>query len=139
MTEKKSVRVPVVAGVVIKKDGKYLLLQEKKQKAFRLWNFPAGQVDEGETIEEAAIREAQEEAGIRVRLIRKLDIFQDSISTPPKHAFEAEIIEGKVAFDEEDFFDAQWFTPDEIRGMNDKLRSTWVLEAMEIMEQITKK
>ena len=57
----KDLLVPVVAGCVIQKDGKYLLVQEKQQKVYGLWNLPAGHVDEGETFEEAAIRESQEE------------------------------------------------------------------------------
>ena len=61
----------VVAGVVVEKDSKYLLVQEKKELVYGLWNLPAGKVDEGETVEEAAVREAKEEVGYKVRLIKK--------------------------------------------------------------------
>lgn len=53
--QKENIKVEVVAGVVIKQDGKYLLLQEKQPKAYMLWNFPAGKVDIGETFEQTAI------------------------------------------------------------------------------------
>ena len=33
------------------------------------WLFPKGHVDDGETREEAALREAEEEAGVRARLV----------------------------------------------------------------------
>ncbi len=46
--------VGVVAGCVIRRDSTYLLVQEKQKKAYGLWNLPAGYVDKGETIEQAA-------------------------------------------------------------------------------------
>jgi ADP-ribose pyrophosphatase YjhB (NUDIX family) len=39
------VKIYVVAGVVVKQDGKYLLVQEKKPEAHGLWNLPAGRVE----------------------------------------------------------------------------------------------
>lgn len=50
----------VVAACVIKdSDNRYLLVQEAQPKVYRLWNLPAGHVDRGETIEDAAVREAK--------------------------------------------------------------------------------
>ncbi|MBP9822395.1 MAG: NUDIX hydrolase [Candidatus Pacebacteria bacterium] len=134
MSDKKAVMLPVVAGVVIKKDGKYLLVQENKKTNYGLYNWPAGKVDEGESIEETAIREAKEEVGVDVKLIRKIDIFQANISLPARHAFEAEITNGEPQAQEGQVLSVGWFTPDEMRAMKDKLRSEWVLEAMEMME-----
>ena len=48
----------VVAGVVLEHDGTYLLVQEKQPRAYGLWNLPAGRVDEGDTIEQTAVKEA---------------------------------------------------------------------------------
>ncbi len=123
----------VVAGVVIGQNGKYLLVQEKKEKVRGLWNFPAGHVDEGESIEEAAIKEAKEETGYNVELIRKIDIYQSSISSPVKHAFEARIIGGTLQFPEDEIMDARWFTFEEIAAMEDQLRGEWVLDAIRRM------
>ncbi|MDP3093264.1 MAG: NUDIX domain-containing protein [bacterium] len=74
----------IVAGVVIKQDGKYLLAQENRPgtKVHGLWNFPAGKVEEGATIEKTAVKEAKEEIGYNVELIRKLGIFQANTKTP---------------------------------------------------------
>lgn len=38
-------------------------------KYFNHWSFPKGHVEEGETIEDAAIRETEEESSIRARII----------------------------------------------------------------------
>jgi 8-oxo-dGTP diphosphatase len=132
--EKEVVKVPVIAGVVIKKDGKFLLVQEKQPKAYGLWNFPAGRVDVGDTIEQTAIKEAKEESGYDVELISKIDIFQDSADQPPKHAFKANIIGGDLNYPKEEMLDAQWFTFDEIKKMKDKLRGNWIINAIALLE-----
>lgn len=125
----------IVAGAVIKKGGEYLLVQEKQPKAYGLWNWPAGKVEIGDSIEETAIKEAKEESGFDVELVRKLDIFQDSVDTPPKHAFEAKIIGGELNYPEDEILDAKWFTADEIKSMRDKLRGEWILGAINILEK----
>ena len=38
--QKDIVYVYIVAAAVIKKDGKYLLVQEKQERVHGLWNFP---------------------------------------------------------------------------------------------------
>lgn len=53
-------RIGVVAGCIIFQEGKYLMVQEKQEKVYGLWNVPAGYVDKGEEVEAAAIREALE-------------------------------------------------------------------------------
>ena len=45
-----------VCNVIIERDDKYLLVQEAKAKAYKLWNFPGGHVEPGETLEVAAAR-----------------------------------------------------------------------------------
>lgn len=64
----------VIAGCVIVKDNKILMVKEAKKKCYGQWNFPAGHVDEHELITEAAIREAYEETGCKVKLTGVLPI-----------------------------------------------------------------
>jgi len=133
--EKETARVNVAAGVVIKKEGKYLLVQEKQPRVYGLWNFPAGRVDVGETFEQTAVREALEECGYQVDLVKKIGIFQATPTEAVKHAFEARIIGGKLHFPEEEILDAQWFTFEEIVNMRDKLRASWVIDASALLEE----
>jgi NADH pyrophosphatase NudC (nudix superfamily) len=109
-------------------------VQEKAKHCYGLWNWPAGRVDVGETIEEGAVREAKEESGFDVKLIRKLDIFQNDVNDSARHAFEAEIIGGELYVDTEELLDVKWFTLDEILAIKNKLRSDWVLGSIEIIE-----
>lgn len=131
---KETIKVEVVAGVVVEQDGKYLLVQEKMAKAYGLWNFPAGRVDIGESIEEAAIRETKEESGYEVELIREIKIFHEAATRAVKHIFEAKIIGGELNHSKEEMLDAKWFSFEEIKQMRNKLRSDWVFATLEILE-----
>jgi 8-oxo-dGTP diphosphatase len=120
----------VVAGVVLSQEGKYLFVQEKQPECYGKWNLPAGRVEVGDSIEETAIKEAKEETGFDVKLGRKLGIWQDGASRPPKHLYNATIIAGKLKFPEDEILDARWFTLTELRGMKDQLRDPSLLEAI---------
>ena len=53
----------IVVGGLIEKDGKFLLVQENKEKYRGKWNIPAGRLNDNETILEGAKREILEECG----------------------------------------------------------------------------
>ncbi|MGC6509188.1 MAG: NUDIX domain-containing protein [Myxococcota bacterium] len=61
--------------IIIHKDGKILLIK-RKNPPFG-WALPGGFVDEGETVEQAAIREAKEETGLDVQLETLLYVYSD--------------------------------------------------------------
>jgi len=59
------------AGVVLVEDGKVALI-ERHRAGKHYFVFPGGGVDEGETPEQAAIREMEEETGLHVAIQKKL-------------------------------------------------------------------
>ena len=122
----------IVCGVVIEKDGKYLLIQEKQPKAYGKWNLPAGKVDAGESLEQAAVREAKEECGLDVELVDYLPVIHTESAWPVLHAYSAKIIGGEIHFPENEILDAKWFTYEEIKAMESELRTpVYVLSAIE--------
>lgn len=134
VTSSKIIRAVVVAGVVIEKDGKYLLVQENRPgtPVHGLWNLPAGTVEGEETIEQTALKEGQEETGYKVELGRKIGVFQENAHVAVKHAFEAKIIGGELNWPKDEILEARWFSLDEILSMRDKLREEWVLGVIEL-------
>ena len=56
----------VIVGGIIEKDGKILLVQEKKKSCYGKWNIPAGHLEPNESIMHGAIREIKEETGMEI-------------------------------------------------------------------------
>ncbi len=56
----------VVAGVIIERGGRLLLLRRAIEPRRGTWTFPAGYMEIDETAEEAAVREVEEEVGLKV-------------------------------------------------------------------------
>jgi 8-oxo-dGTP diphosphatase len=60
---------PIVAvGVIVLRDGRIALIRRDREPAKGLWTFPGGAVELGETVREAAQREAREETGLEVEI-----------------------------------------------------------------------
>lgn len=125
------VRAEVVAGVLLQQAGKVLLLQQKKPSAYGLWSFPGGHVEEGETFEQTAIREAREESGYEVAIDHELLVMHHAPAKPVIHTFAGHISGGELQFPEHEILDAQWFTPAEIRAMQGQLRGPHIVLALE--------
>ncbi len=65
----------VTVACVIEQDGTYLMVEERDKSSGELvFNQPAGHLDEGESITEAALRETLEETGWHVALIGVIGI-----------------------------------------------------------------
>ncbi len=64
--------LPVAASVVLDDERRVLLVRRRHEPHRGEWCLPTGFAEVGETIEEAALRELEEEAGIRGRIQRLL-------------------------------------------------------------------
>ncbi|KAF5990939.1 NUDIX domain-containing protein [Streptomyces mirabilis] len=62
----------VIAGAVIVRAGRVLLIRRSAPAASLLWTFPSGKAEPGETARHAAAREALEEAGVVVEPVSLL-------------------------------------------------------------------
>jgi ADP-ribose pyrophosphatase YjhB (NUDIX family) len=82
-TDKHRNPVPTVDIVIELKKGEIVLIRRANPPYG--WAIPGGFVDYGETVENAAIREAAEETGLDVRLTRLLGVSSDPERDPRHH------------------------------------------------------
>lgn len=65
---KSKFKVIEAAGGIVEKDGKLLLIYRRK-----VWDLPKGKLDKGETVTECAVREVEEETGVKVKIDHEID------------------------------------------------------------------
>lgn len=61
------------AAIVLNEKGEILLIKGPR----RGWEMPGGQVEEGESLKQAAIRETKEESGIEIEVLKFCGVFQN--------------------------------------------------------------
>jgi NAD+ diphosphatase len=109
------------AIIVLVERGNKLLLARVKRFTSELYSVLAGFVEPGETLEEAAQREIEEEVGIRVKNIRYFGSqpwpFPDSLMI----GFTAEYESGDIRIDEAEIADAGWFDPERLPTIPGKI------------------
>jgi len=70
--------------VIIEIEGRGIVLIERRNPPHG-WALPGGFVDYGETLEDAAVREAREETGLEVSLARQFHAYSDPARDPRHH------------------------------------------------------
>jgi ADP-ribose pyrophosphatase YjhB (NUDIX family) len=101
-------------NVAIIQDGKVLLT---KRRDFEVWCLPGGEVDNGETLAEAARREAREEVGLEVHLERLVGIHSRPqwLSCGSHVAvFLAIVVGGELVIQPQEVMEARFFAMDEL-------------------------
>ena len=101
---------------LVMKDGKVLLGMKKRGFGEGRWNGFGGKVQENETIEEAAIREMQEESGVSVTALQEVGqlifTFEGNPQPLEVHIFATDAFGGEPAESEE--MRPQWFDFDKV-------------------------
>jgi len=128
----------VTVASVIESDHRFLLVHEQTDVGF-VYNQPAGHLDPGETLIEAAVRETLEETGWHVRIDSLLAInlynapngityLRCSFSATPLSAKEHAVLDKEIV-------EAVWLTYDEILERQSELRSPLVLSDIDRFRQ----
>jgi 8-oxo-dGTP diphosphatase len=79
------------ATIVLNEQNEILLIKGPR----RGWEMPGGQVEEGESLRDAAIRETLEESGIKVEVVKFCGVFQNVNASICNTLFLARPIGGK--------------------------------------------
>ncbi len=115
-------------GLVIDKSGlQGLLIGRRDQKDPEgkklLWSLPKGHIEEGETPEQAAIREVAEETGINSQITQSLGVIDFWFMAGGKrihktvHHFQFKEVGGLLAAQESEVDEVGWFPLSEIIGL----------------------
>jgi ADP-ribose pyrophosphatase YjhB (NUDIX family) len=103
------------ANVAIFQSGRILLT---KREDFEVWCLPGGVVEVGESVAQAAIREAREETGLEVELLRLVGVYSTvtGIFAADWHsaAFAARPIGGALEPQASEVLGLRYFDPDEL-------------------------
>lgn len=91
----------LMVDVIITSEEKVVLIRRGTEPFAGRWALPGGFVEVGETVEEAAIREAAEETGLAVEIARLVGVYSDPERDPRGHnvsvAFLARVLSGELS------------------------------------------
>lgn len=110
----------VGVGVLIRKDGRYLIVKRAADPDAGLWSVPGGLVEIGEKLAEAAMREAREETGLDVEIIDVLGAVDKIVRDGPRIKYHFIIVDylaepkGGAMKPASDALDAKWVEPEEL-------------------------
>ncbi len=76
--------IPTI-DIIIEIESNGIVLIKRKNPPYG-WAIPGGFVDYGESLEEAAVREAKEETNLDVKLIKQFHTYSDPIRDPRHHS-----------------------------------------------------
>ncbi|MFH1630735.1 MAG: NUDIX domain-containing protein [Candidatus Aenigmatarchaeota archaeon] len=111
----------IIVGAIVEKDEKILFVQEKQEKAYGLWNIPAGWLDLNEDVITGAKREFKEETGFDIEIdgIVGIYLMPKKSHTGLKVVFSGKITEGELKVPENELLDVRWLRPEEILSKPD--------------------
>ena len=108
--------IRAAGGVVVADDGRVAVVHRPRHSD---WSLPKGKLDGDETFEEAAVREVEEECGLRCRLLQELPATRYEVGGRPKVVrwWRMEVAEdvGFAPSDEVD--ELRWVSPEEAPGL----------------------
>ena len=107
--------VEAAGGLVVRTGERGTEICVVHRPRYRDWSLPKGKLDPGESFEEAALREVEEETGLRCSLVRELDSthYTDSRGRPKIVRYWLMDVEGGAFQPNSEVDELRWMTPPE--------------------------
>ena len=109
-----------VSIVIFNEKNEILMIREKRYTVNRIeWEIPAGKVEKGETIEEAARRESMEETGCLLKDLRYLCSQNpaNGMSDCVCHVFAAKVAEEGSVLDNDEVAGKKWMSVKDVKQL----------------------
>jgi 8-oxo-dGTP diphosphatase len=115
-----------VDNIIQNEEGKIILIKRSKESVTYpdFWGLVGGFIDWGETVEQALKREAMEEVGVEIEVIKFCGRYYDGPERSPDRTIIAlphlcRIVKGEPKANQpEEIQEVRWFKPAEIREIN---------------------
>lgn len=115
MTEQTTEQQPGISAAVIVHDDRVLMVRRRVKEGELMWQFPAGGIEDGETPEQAAVRETLEETGLTVEAVKVLGDRVHPKTGRQMHYVACAPVEGEARVADEEELDAvAWVAHGEI-------------------------
>ncbi len=126
----------VTVATVVEQNGKFLMVEEDIYGE-KILNQPAGHLEQGETLIQAAVRETLEETGWHISVDHLIEFSQWTSKNSDKHYLRSCFAGTVIEFDPNQTLDegiicAQWMTRDEVAKNAHRLRSPLVLHHIDL-------
>jgi len=126
-------KIEVVAAVVFDKGNILCVQRPSNKKAYisEKWEFPGGKVEQGESLEEALIREIIEELSIRVDVEDLLIVVDHEYPdfVIKMHTFKCHQVDGVLTLNEH--INHAWLSQDQLNSLD------WAAADLPIVEMLT--
>jgi 8-oxo-dGTP diphosphatase len=117
-----TMKTELASSAILIRNGRMLLIRRKNPPSLDMYAFPGGRAEAGESPDQTALREFEEETGIIARAPLLFATYDLHSENPGRHfhlsVFLVEADAEAIAEARDDAADAGWFTPAEIRGLN---------------------
>ena len=108
-----------VVAAAIEKDGKFFCAQRPEGKSLGgFWEFPGGKLEEGESPEQALIREIKEELNSEIQIVSYINeaSYDYDFGTVVMKTYHAKLISGNLELLEHQ--NSTWLAPHELSTIN---------------------
>ncbi|RSJ60948.1 (deoxy)nucleoside triphosphate pyrophosphohydrolase [Streptococcus gordonii] len=108
-----------VVAAAIEKDGKFFCAQRPEGKSLGgFWEFPGGKLEEGESPEQALIREIKEELNSEIKIVSYINeaSYDYDFGTVVMKTYHAKLISGNLELLEHQ--NSTWLAPHELSTIN---------------------
>ena len=114
-TVEKKTEKPPVSVAIITDQGKVLMVRRRVKEGDLSWVFPGGAIEAGETPNEAAVREVEEETGLEVEAVKALGDRVHPKSGVPMFYVAARLVGGEARVaDADELAEVTWIRHSEI-------------------------